>query len=119
MSEPKWTPGPWNAIDCGTGWVVGPREADSDDYIADVHLHTHGISDESAEANANLIAAAPMLYEALDAIEWALVEYREDSNGLVGCCPSCEESVNEGHEVGCQLAAALARARGEKGGANE
>ena len=104
MSEPKWTPGPWNAIDCGTGWVVGPREADSDDYIADVHLHTHGISDESAEANANLIAAAPELYESLYTL--AILHGDECSNG-----ENCG---------GVQTAlAALARARGEKGGANE
>ena len=113
MSEPKWTPGPWNAIDCGTGWVVGPREADSDDYIADVHLHTHGISDESAEANANLIAAAPELYEALefllpwaeDGAEEGLHHHRNTDEGR----RRCKEALLKCNEARY----ALARARGE------
>ena len=62
MSETKFTPGPWVASGSlvGAGWIVIRQECT-------------GIKDrETLVANANLIAAAPDMYEALEA---AILEY--------------------------------------------
>jgi hypothetical protein len=61
----KWTPGPWSAWDRGIGWEVlaGP---------ATDHKPGTPINDEFrstfTEPDAHLIAAAPELYAALEAI---------------------------------------------------
>jgi hypothetical protein len=57
MNEPKFTPGPWNVIDCA-GLEV---EADGISLCALWHSH----DEEQAKANAALIAAAPCLLESL------------------------------------------------------
>ena len=75
MSEPKWTPGPWAIC---TGWpTMIVRASDHAHEIAIAQYgdfaRTGGLRStrEQAEANANLIAAAPELYEALSgAFEW-------------------------------------------------
>ena len=51
-----------------TGWTIGPRQQNGADYVADVHMHTSGMPDEMAQANARLIAAAPKLADALEAM---------------------------------------------------
>lgn len=56
MANEKWTPGPWR-IDGS----LAIYSAD-DSFIADVTY----LTDEKEQANANLIAAAPELYEALN-----------------------------------------------------
>jgi len=59
------TPGPWNKTHVETGWIIGPRQQNRGDYVADVHEHQSGaMTDSEAEANARLIAAAPLLLEA-------------------------------------------------------
>lgn len=93
MSDAKHTPGPWNYTLCDgeSAWLVGPRNAEGPDYVADAHKLTHGRRDEDSEANARLIAAAP---ELLAACESVIEEYgghhatgcveRPDDKG--GCC---------------------------------
>ena len=61
----KHTPGPWNVKEIETGWIIGPDRIERAGYIADVHKHTIPDTDDTARANARLIAAAPDLYEAL------------------------------------------------------
>ncbi len=82
MSAAKHTPGPWNAVPstCETGWLIGPRETNGPDYVADVHKLTHGRSDEDSEANARLIAAAPDLLAACEAL--AKIADAYDANAL-------------------------------------
>ena len=58
MSEPKWTPGPW--IEEEDGLEV--RAASNYKMVAAT------LGSEERLANANLIAAAPELYEALEII---------------------------------------------------
>jgi len=59
VSAPEFTPGPWKAVK----WVGGPR------YITAQHMVIAVISvrdePEQGAADANLIAAAPEMYEAL------------------------------------------------------
>lgn len=65
--ETKWTPGPWEAVERGAYSDFGghSRVVVGDDMrIAVVH-HSNDIRDD---ANANLIASAPDMYEALEKI---------------------------------------------------
>lgn len=91
MTERKWTPGPWFAVqpENANGWWVVSTDVDGYDTI-----------DESGdggfeEQTAHLIAAAPDLYEALDAVIDG--RYWSMSNNKLGAAK-----------------AALAKARGEK-----
>lgn len=54
------TPGPWRVDPTGDigPWIIG----DSEDFIADCNCN-NSIEDETTEANARLIAAAPDLLE--------------------------------------------------------
>jgi len=83
MSNTKHTPGPWHVynmgnyfgIDAGNGNGYGPDDrtivtfGDADDDLMGVRGDTY----EEMKANANIIAAAPEMLEALD----GLVKYWE------------------------------------------
>lgn len=62
MSKPKWTPGPWTVL------ITGMRGSF---HIPQAQAHEAGHADDGVDgysvskANAQLIAAAPELYEAL------------------------------------------------------
>lgn len=117
MSERKWTPGPWEYVP-GTEYhgpyVSGPLGGDVCDCYAmsnpaALSVRNGGSSQpiwhqaERADANARLIAAAPDLYEALEAMVAAFKVY-------VG-----HESDPPQDEIDAMKAgrAALAKARGE------
>ena len=84
MSEKRWTPGPWTAFPNGADYAVGSP-------------HWTPIARELSFEDANLIAAAPELYECLEIIV----------SGWEGF------GVNDKHGRRCREA--LARARGEEG----
>ena len=102
MSETQWTPGPW-AVKWETNVFGGER------LVAGTGGHTSNISDVEPEnrANANLIAAAPELYAALERAKQCVATHDH----------AFEESVTEFEALlKCWLEdanAALARARGE------
>ena len=78
--QPKWTPGPWAlniraSMGDATGEIVAEIEPTNSarDYRGDITrlqscCHIGGIGHEELTANANLIAAAPDLYAALDGL---------------------------------------------------
>jgi hypothetical protein len=72
MSKEKFTPGPWTATrsDPNEGadvwWITGTVAKMSGNAETDVATVCGGKMDGKSEANANLIAACPELYEALD-----------------------------------------------------
>ena len=66
MSDIKFTPGPWAAWFCGFGWSSWFEVKTADEKTHICKLKKDG------DANANLIAAAPDMYEALEA---AILEY--------------------------------------------
>ena len=121
-TEAKFTPGPWSHIGDTAGYITitapngfGLAEVDIDDTF-DQQEPGEG------EANANLIAAAPDLYEALE----AFVRYIEVTNpdtGYVHClccqCVTDPQDAGEGlseHTAACPAWSArivLAKARGE------
>jgi hypothetical protein len=101
MTAPQFTPGPWHVVGRAEEYnlaVCAPRPG-NEDRLDSV------LGDEHAEANARLIAAAPELYEALEALR---------SYG----CPVCQGDCGSANPpvVSCptqQASAALAKARGE------
>ena len=66
MNNSKHTPGPWDCsqvhVDNGNFWIGTAKDYIGELYPANSDLC---ISEEEAEANARLIAAAPVLLEAL------------------------------------------------------
>jgi hypothetical protein len=80
MSETKFTPGPWHWVGIGDEIYV---ETEHTKYIASLKQYGYS-SEETQEANAHLIAAAPHLFEALnmmlfddDGNEWFDSEYSD------------------------------------------
>lgn len=99
MSETKWTPGPWHAvnddfIEAENGTLV----------IEQINNNLCDVDDDEITANANLIAAAPELYEAGDRLA-------HFARSAVSC--DCPESTAYLQSLINNLRAALRRARGE------
>lgn len=71
MSETAHTPGPWQVLSPYTNRMVfpigGPEDQDGNCSILG-EVQSQGGSDETCSANARLIAAAPELLEACEAI---------------------------------------------------
>jgi len=106
------TPGPWHyqeESDAYTHIVRGP----TDNFIVQLPQDTSG----RAEANARLIAAAPAMLEALQAIS-------SDPYGCVFCDSGALHNPSKGHEDSCgffkaQTAIALATGADAKEGTAE
>jgi len=64
------------------------------------------ITPEEHSANADLIAAAPDLLEAIEVVEWI------SSHGFT-FCPYCNHTQQAGHSLDCLIGSTLKRARGE------
>ena len=111
MSKSKHTPGPW-FIDprAGTHIISDGRGVASTGGYTDAS-DIDGSNLENV-ANAHLVAAAPLMLEALEAVEWS----GTDDNGE-SCCPYCgvwegdKECSDGGHCSTCQVAVALKAAR--------
>ena len=121
MSEPKWTPGPWIADDIfmqsDHRVRVSYYNGQHDYYhncptICECFLTEEGDDDKppiglvAAEANANLISAAPELYEALKACRHALAAARNEFLDMR------REITEEAKSIIATADAALAKARG-------
>jgi hypothetical protein len=108
----KFTPGPWRVFMSPSGHkVVGIGEG-TGDGIADCGfgIWRHGRPEHLA--NAHLIAAAPDLYAAIEALEWS--DEALDTHGVFKpACPLCVGLQQTGHFNPCALDAALRKARGE------
>jgi len=138
-SKTKFTPGPWK-LDGGTGkrgqlYVWSDRDERGKRYIGTYELcvaivETNGRCEggavcweEETQANANLIAAAPEMYEALEAANRALdkIERNEaviitalrgsKDPGMAGAATALFEGLKRNLAHG---RAALAKAKGEK-----
>ena len=69
MSHAKHTPGPWRAVACDTGWLIESGDGLGANHIADEHGHVGPAADDDRDgANADLIAAAPDLLAACEAL---------------------------------------------------
>ena len=93
MSETKFTKGPWKRKD---NFVYSPMFDEDDTLFVSIAVACTGIA--PAIANANLIAAAPDMYEALKNV----------------CHNGCHESTADEFCLHCYVAKALRKARGEE-----
>lgn len=69
MSEPKFTPGPWTAIQHGDGiytWTIRGNDEMEDRTLAIVGVGTPNLNRD--EANMHLISAAPEMYNMLQSV---------------------------------------------------
>lgn len=105
MSAPQFTPGPWSADDDRTmpevwdasGYAIAELRSYSNRKLGDP-LNRIDRSEAETSANANLIAAAPDLYEAA----CALLDHFDDGTPMGEQMPQVKA-----------LAVAAAKARGE------
>ena len=105
MSEPKHTPGPWNMLHDSSfdECVIFAERADEQVDICEVSTYITMSNDDNRIdvdqiiANANLIAAAPDLYKALDK----------------ACQRNCHCRNYDDTCKGCYMGKALRKARGE------
>ena len=113
--QTKFTPGPWeweyplvSDRENPQSLTIGIFGGGAQTYLADCymeHVGTENTTREEMEANARLIAAAPEMYEALEAMRGEIAALVED--GTLECGAVV---VNDGW---LKLCAALAKARGE------
>ena len=112
MSKSTHTPGPWKWFPSLFGgdhrcvklesWAGGVRtdivtvQADTDDMLIG-HASPDGL----------LIAAAPDVLEALEAVEWSF-----EVEGAEELCPHCRKHRLDGHLSECIVGKAVAKARG-------
>ena len=104
-TETKFTPGPWRAsLDDFGDYAIQPAGQELA-VAAVVNGDARGLLGEASEhaANAHLIAAAPEMYEALQAIDWsAVLLWRDRGDEVVS-----EEAIKA-------VRAALAKAEGRQ-----
>ena len=99
-AAPKFTPAPWHVRtgdEAKTVYAVTP----ADEELPICTAHHQYVEDAEYDANASLIAAAPELYEALEAIERAI----HDRNYF---------AIESAFDAGGFARAALAKARGDR-----
>ena len=102
-NKPKWTPGPWKAEDRSVQYGDGLWNGVVDKRGMLICLM--GMQGQDQAANADLVAAAPELYDALEAI---LARYQKHVSITWGG----EAEVARMLEL--QMRSALAKARGEQ-----
>ena len=93
MNEPKFTKGPWKAKD---NYIYAPIPDEDDIFAISIAVACAGVA--PAISNANLIAAAPDMYEALEDV-------------CKGCLGKLETNCT--CRV-CKIGKALRKARGER-----
>ena len=115
MAESKHTPGPWTlgtGSQTGTGYAVcaGPQ------VLATVNGFGYPLNIGRApgsDANAALIAAAPDMYDALEAFRVGL------SDGSIAFTAKRQSDSDPYHPANVAMCAALARAEGREDDADE
>ena len=97
MTE-KFTPGPW-------------KRKDTAEYAEILSNDSRIVAMVGLAADADFIAAAPEMYEALEKAQWA--EFIDSDHGKITFCTECRNEQKLGHYEGCSIAAALSAAKGE------
>ena len=95
MSEDKFTPKPWYVDANGMNYTVWVKGKFRDIMIAQVdYLY-----------DANLISAAPDMFEVIESVEW--INHEKDGFPY---CPCCGHFKVNGHHKDCKLDAVLRKA---------
>lgn len=112
MTE-KFTPGPWSV----TPNANDPPDTFFIDYGKRRKRHVCFVTSNGRQrvgeviANARLIASAPDLLAALQAVEW-VQEFDQVDDDAGNWCQLCHNMEREGHAEGCAIDAAIAKATG-------
>lgn len=106
------TPGPWEKNYCtytGSGWDIVSKETG----LWTATVNADDLSDEEGKANANLIAAAPDLLEALEWMVSALRQHtnKKDEDSILDAL--ADEFSGEFADNVQQASATIAKAKGE------
>jgi len=102
MSENKFTPGPWHV---GYGEAIRIYDLKGNSLAIATNIHMYGRRNvNEVEANANLIAAAPELLEALEEI---LADYTLASDEW------CDDALDYALELISRVEKVIAKAKGE------
>ena len=97
----EYTKGEWEIAHYESGILEGVNFIRSADK-QEVSICTISSTNESSEANAQLIAASPDMYEALK-----MIEAKYDR------CVICKNLKETGHDYNCPIMQALAKAEGK------
>ncbi|EHJ49557.1 hypothetical protein DFW101_3561 [Solidesulfovibrio carbinoliphilus subsp. oakridgensis] len=113
----KATKGPWSVAKFDGNTVVQAEPVLAHGFPGKVSwniaivMGTPGGRDK--QANARMMAAAPDLLAALEAVEWQGSMFKDLEGKPYTTCPACRRAKVEGHAPGCLIGNALAKARGE------
>lgn len=119
MTQTKFTPAPWNAFRCNDGSLdILKDNAPKDDWLighVGTTIYTNSIKGAEALANANLIASAPEMYEALEKLEGLLsyVNQFDGKGNRYGDYRDIEYIKDKYGIYETQIAQLLKKARGE------
>jgi len=113
--QPKHTLGPWRVEETGGAPMVvagergSVKERRTSTYreIAQVRYYFGSEDVSLAEANAGLIAAAPLMLKRLQEMEWSA------SQEYIEFCVACGRRKSSGHARNCKTAAVIKEALGE------
>ena len=113
MSETKFTKGPWRAT-YDSQLQAAIEIYNTEDRVMVAVLPDRGTIEAMSEieANANLIAAAPDMYEALEHLRVAAQKVCDDFCCGAGCSQDARDCKLEGGLIRAEIA--LRKARGEK-----
>jgi hypothetical protein len=129
MSEEKFTPGPWSVphfaktnVKCECGYVLvdslmGSVATVNSSCGGDWRQHGDDPSKEQCVANANLIAAAPDLFEALQLAITRMAHSKHECLPLLPTEQWSKENGNRSDKCCCEIAVvrkALAKALGKE-----
>ena len=120
----KHTPGPWKWASMGQETVLWGEHGMRPIVLDFVRKGMQGAAPrirkggimypfEPEHPDARLIAAAPSLLSALEAVEWEASDTTDFGCRSFAICPECKEPKLDGHAPDCALHAALLLARGE------
>lgn len=106
MSETQWTPGPWTWFDYPDGrrLLAAPSRA---------VIHCPDAPMSVKPADATLLAAAPVMYAALEEVVGDFAVLRSDT-GIVECI-FCGVKEGEPHDPDCTMQHVLAAMRAARG----
>jgi len=103
----KHTPGPWEWDDgYKDNWRI--NEASTGNALAIILGTADNLQPGQLEANASLIATAPLMLEALQEVEWFYNGRFEDF------CTYCGRSKSKGHQDTCKIGTVLKAALREE-----
>jgi len=114
----KHTPGEWTVDGSGNVETIIPGEGYKFTVASTMNMSTNRPEEDKIfrdwqEANAKLIAAAPLMLEELQELEWIWYDGDYDHKGYDRCIACGALKLKKQHKSGCTLYTAIKAATGE------